>query len=45
VRTGQKLIAGIAETPRGTLFIQIFGPVARVAAEHDTFIRFVKGLR
>lgn len=45
VRAGQELISGIAETPRGTLFIQLFGPVARVAAEHDTFIRFVKGLR
>jgi hypothetical protein len=45
VRTGQELIAAIAETPRGTLFIQMFGPDARVAAEHDTFVRFVKGLR
>jgi hypothetical protein len=45
VRTGQELIAGIAETPRGTLFIQMFGPDARVAAEHDTFLRFVKSLR
>lgn len=45
VRSGQELIAGIAETPRGTLFIQLFGPMARVAAEHDTFVRFVKGLR
>jgi hypothetical protein len=45
IRTGQQLIAGIAETPRGTLFIQMFGPAARVAAERDTFIRFVKDLK
>jgi hypothetical protein len=45
VRAGQRLIAAIAETPRGTLFIQMFGLDARVAAEHDTFLRFVEGLR
>lgn len=45
VRTGQALIAAIAETPRGTLFIQLFGPAARVAGERDAFIGFVKGLR
>jgi hypothetical protein len=45
VRTGQTLVAAIAETPRGTLFIQLFGAAARVAAERDTFVRFVKGLR
>ena len=44
-KTGQTLLAGIAETPRGTLFIQLFGPAARVAAERDAFMRFVRGLR
>lgn len=44
VRTGQTLIATIVETPRGTMFIQLFGPAARVAAERDTFIKFVKGI-
>ncbi len=44
-QTGQTLIAGIAETPRGTLFIQLFGPSARVAGERDAFTRFVKGLK
>jgi hypothetical protein len=44
-KTGQALVAGIAETPRGTLFVQLFGPAARVAAERDAFMRFVKGLR
>jgi len=45
VRTGQALVAAIAETPRGTLFIQLFGAAARVAAERDAFVQFVKGLR
>jgi hypothetical protein len=45
VRAGQTLIAGIAETPRGTLFIQLFGNSARVAAEKPVFLQFVRGLR
>ena len=44
-KPGQMLIAGIAETPRGTIFVQLFGPAARVAAERDAFMRFVRGLR
>lgn len=44
VRTGQTLIATIVETPRGAMFIQLFGPTARVAAERDTFLKFVKGI-
>jgi hypothetical protein len=44
IRTGQRLIAGIVETPHGTLFIQLFGTAARVAGERETFIRFVKSL-
>lgn len=45
VRTGQTLIAAVAETPKGTLFIQMFGPSARVEAERDVFKGFVRGLR
>jgi hypothetical protein len=45
VRIGQTLIAGIAETPRGTLFIQLFGNSARVAEERAAFLTFVRGLR
>jgi len=45
VRTGQALLAGIAETPRGTLFFQLFGSAARVAAERELFMTFVKGLK
>jgi hypothetical protein len=44
-KPGQTLLAGIAETPRGTLFIQLFGPTARVSAERDTLMRFVRGLK
>jgi hypothetical protein len=44
VRVGQTLIATILETPRGTLFIQLFGPSVAVAAEREAFMRFVKGI-
>ena len=45
VRTGQTLIAAIAETPRGTMFIQMFGPSAQVVAQRDPFMKFVRGLK
>lgn len=45
VRTGQTLFATIVETPRGTLFIQFFGPTATVAAHRAEFIRFVKEIK
>jgi hypothetical protein len=45
VRAGQALVAAIAETPRGTLFFQLFGPAARVTAERDRFVQFVKAMR
>jgi hypothetical protein len=45
VRAGQSLIAAIAETPRGTMFIQMFGPSAQVAAQRDAFMAFVRGLK
>lgn len=44
-KPGQTLLAGIAETPRGTLFFQLFGASAAVAAQHDAFVQFVTGLR
>jgi hypothetical protein len=43
-RPGQTLIAAVAETPNGTLFIQLFGPSARVAAEREAFVKFVSQL-
>jgi hypothetical protein len=45
VRTAQALVAAIAETPRGTMFIQLFGAAARVANEREEFIQFVRSLR
>jgi hypothetical protein len=45
VRTGQTLIAAIVETPRGTLFIQMFGPSATVAVHRAEYARFVKELK
>jgi hypothetical protein len=45
VKAGQTLIASIVETPKGTLFIQMFGPTVRVALSRDEFIRFVKELK
>lgn len=45
VRTGQTLLAAIVETPKGALFIQLFGASARVAAEKDAFVAFVQALR
>ncbi len=44
-RSGQTLIAAVADTPRGTMFVQLFGPSARVAAQRDAFTRFVSGLK
>jgi hypothetical protein len=45
VRTGQALVSAVVETPRGALFMQLFGPSARVLAERETFVRFVKELK
>ena len=44
-RAGQALVAAIVETPKGTLFIQLFGPDAKVAAERERFAKFVTGIR
>jgi hypothetical protein len=45
VKTGQALLAAIAETPRGTLFVQMFGPSAAVVGQRDAFMKFVRGLK
>ncbi len=44
-RPGHKLIAIVAETPRGTLFFQCFGPAAAVDAQRTAYLQFVRGLR
>jgi len=43
-RPNHTLIAGIAETPRGTLFIQLFGPTPGVQVQKEALNRFVRGL-
>jgi len=44
-KPGQSLIAVIAETPRGTLFVQLFGATAVVTPQRDGLVRFVKSLK
>lgn len=44
-RPGHTLIAVVAETPRGTLFFQCFGPSAAVATHRAAYLQFVRGLR
>lgn len=45
VKTGQALLAAIAETPRGTMFVQMFGPSSAVVGQRETFMKFVRGLK
>jgi hypothetical protein len=44
-KAGQSLIAAIAETPRGTLFFQLFGATEHVSPQRDPLIAFVRSLR
>jgi hypothetical protein len=44
VRTGQRLIAAIVQTPKGTMYVQVFGTAARVSVERSAFYEFVKGI-
>ena len=44
-KQGQSLIAVIAETPRGTLFFQLFGATAAANPQRDALIKFVKSLK
>ena len=44
-KTGQTLVAAIIETPRGTMFAQLFGPTAAVSAQRAALVRFVKDLK
>ncbi len=39
------LIAAIAETPKGTITFQLFGPSAAVDAQREPFISFVSALK
>ncbi len=44
-KPNQTLVAAIAETPKGTLFVQLFGPSAAVATQREAVVRFVKELK
>ncbi|MCC6244067.1 MAG: hypothetical protein IT353_14595 [Gemmatimonadaceae bacterium] len=44
-RPNHTLIAIVAETPRGTLFFQCFGPNAAVEAQRAAYLKFVKALK
>lgn len=43
-RPGQALVAAVVETPKGNLFIQLFGPVAEVEAARAGFLTFVRSI-
>lgn len=44
-KPGQSLVAVIAETPKGTLFFQLFGATAKVTAQRAALEQFVKGMK
>ena len=44
-RPNHMLIAVVAETPRGTLFFQCFGPIAAVEAQRAACVSFAQGLK
>ena len=44
-KPNQELLAAIVETPNGTMFIQLFGPIATVNAQREALTQFVKGLK
>lgn len=42
---GQALVAAVVETPRGNLFLQLFGEREAVAAVRDDFIEMARSIR
>ncbi len=44
-RPNHILVAVVAETPRGRLFFQLFGPTAAVEAQRSAYLTFVRSLR
>lgn len=44
-KPNQSLVAAIAETPRGTLFFQLFGATVNVSPQRDALERFVKSVK
>jgi hypothetical protein len=44
-KPNQSLVAAIAETPRGTLFFQLFGATDKVNPQRDALVKFVKSMK
>lgn len=44
-RPNHTLIAVVAETPKGTLFFQLFGPIEAVNAQRAAYLEFVHSLK
>ena len=44
-RPNQILTAVVAETPKGTLFFQLFGPAAAVEAQRSAYLEFVRSMK
>jgi hypothetical protein len=41
----QTLVAAVVETPRGNVFVQLFGPTTEVTPQRDEFLGFVRSIR
>ena len=44
-RPNHLLVAVVAETPKGTIFFQLFGPAAAVEAQHASYLAFVRSMK
>lgn len=44
-RPDHVLMAVVAETPKGTLFFQLFGPTASVQAQRAAYLEFVRSMK
>ena len=44
-RPEHMLVAVVTETPHGTLFFQLFGPIASVESQRAAYLAFVRGLK
>jgi hypothetical protein len=44
-RPNHALIAVVAETPNGTIFFQMFGPIPAVESQRAAYLAFVRGIK
>ena len=44
-RPEHMLVAVVTETPHGTIFFQLFGPIQSVEAQKAAYLQFVRGLK